>query len=210
MKTPFTSEQFFSIFEQYNSAVFPAQLILFILGLLALGLIHYQKPVKNGLITGFLALLWLWIGIVYHISFFTSINKAAYAFGGLFILQGLFLIVELFRNKLEFSFTGKREAYVGYFFILFGLIIYPLIGYLLEGSSVRTISVGLPCPTTILTFGFFMLTSRQFPKYLLIIPTLWAIIGTAAAVNFGVYQDYLMPLAALIADFYLMPRKKNI
>lgn len=108
-----------------------------------------------------------------------------------------------------YSFTGGTRSYLGYFFVLFGLIIYPVISYLLEGSFAKTITLGLPCPTTILTFGFLMLTSARFPKYLLIIPTLWAVIGTGAAVNLGIYQDYLMLASAIVADIYLLKRKKG-
>ena len=209
METPFTTEQFFEVFEKYNSAVFPIQLIF--IGLLILGifLIHSKRNIKNTLIGTFLGLLWLWIGVVYHISFFTSINKAAFGFGGLFIIQGIFFFIEVSRKKLEFLFTGKLREYIGYFFILFGLIIYPIISYLLESSFEDTISLGLPCPTTILTFGFLMITNNKLSKYLLIIPTIWAIIGTGAAINFGVYQDYIMLLSAIIADIYLIKRKKE-
>lgn len=160
-------------------------------------------------ITVLLGFLWLWIGIVYHIYFFTSINNAAYVFGGLFIIQGLLFLIEIFRNKLEFSLENKSWKYIGYIFILFGLFIYPIISYLLEGSFQKTISLGLPCPTTIFTFGFLMLTKDRFPKHLLIIPTVWAIIGTSAAINFGVYQDYFMLISAVMANIYLIKRKKH-
>lgn len=208
METPFTTEQFFEVFEKYNSAVFPFQLIILALGFLAVFLIPGNKNFQNSLIAGFLGFLWLWIGIFYHIAFFTSINKAAYAFGGLFIIQGIFFFIELFRKKLEFSFSGQLREYFGYFFIVFGLILYPIISYLLEASFVKTISLGLPCPTTIFTFGVLMLANNKLSKYLLIIPTIWAIIGTGAAINFDVYQDYFMILSAIIADFYLIKRKR--
>ena len=117
-------------------------------------------------------------------------------------------MIEILRKKLEYSFETKPWKIIGYIFILFGLFIYPIISYLLEGSFQNTISLGLPCPTTILTFGFLMLTENKFPKYLLIIPTIWAIIGTSAAINFGVYQDYFMLISAIMANIYLIKRKK--
>ena len=54
-----------------------------------------------------------------------------------------------------------------------------------------------------------MITNNKLSKYLLIIPTIWAIIGTGAATNFGVYQDYIMLLSAIIANIYLIKRKKE-
>lgn len=210
MKIPFTTEQFFEIIEKYNHAVFPAQLILILSGILSLILIHQKKDSKNKIIGGFLGILWIWTGIAYHFAFFTEINKAAYVFGGFFVLQGLLFLLETFpRKKLEFEFNGKFIDYLAYVFIIFGIIIYPIILYYLENSLGRTITLGLPCPSTILTFGFLMLTRSKLSKYLLIIPALWTIVGTGAAINFNVYPDYLMPVSALIAIIYLFVRKKG-
>lgn len=88
MKTPFTTEQFFLVFEHYNLKIFPAQLIIVILGIAALLLVHSKNRYKNKLIGCYLGLLWIWTGLVYHIVFFSGINKAAYVFGGIFIIQG--------------------------------------------------------------------------------------------------------------------------
>jgi hypothetical protein len=67
--------------------------------------------------------------------------------------------------------------------------------------------VGLPCPTTILTFGILLLSDKKFSKYLLIIPSLWAIIGITAVMRLGVYQDSMMLIAAIIADVWLIKSK---
>lgn len=208
MKTPFTTEQFFNVFEKYNSAMFPSQLIILFLGIVGLLLLHSKYLYKNKLIGAYLGVLWLWMGMAYHIGFFTEINKAAYIFGGIFILQGLLILYATFiKNRLVFDFIPKTKDYLGYFIILFGLIIYPVIGFILLGSFPKTISLGLPCPTTIFTFGFFMLSTSKFPKYLLVIPSLWAVIGLSAAINFGVYQDIMLPISAIIAVIVLFRKK---
>ncbi len=211
MQTPFTTEQFFQVFDRYNLSVFPIQLLIIILGIAAIILILSRAPFKNTWIGGFLGLLWIWIGVAYHIVFFSTINKVAYLFGAVFILQGIFFLIEaLIKKRIVFEFRKKLIDYVGYVFILYGLIIYPVLSFLSEKSLHRIIAPGLPCPSTILTFGFLILTNRKFPKYLIIIPSLWAIIGTSAAFNFGVYQDYLMIFAVIVADIYLITRKKPI
>lgn len=210
MNIPFTTELFFNVIENYNLSVFPAQIFISILALASVFLIHSKSRWKNKLIGGYLALLWIWIGIVYHLIFFTSINQAAYLFGAFFILQGvLFLFETIGRENLQFEFKRETSNVFAYFFIIFGIIIYPILLYFLEGSLNKTITLGLPCPSTILTFGFLMLTSKKFPKYLLIIPLLWTFVGTSAAFNFGVYPDYMMPLSAIIAIIYLVKRKSN-
>lgn len=210
MKTPFTPEQFFTIFEKYNQSVFPVQLIFILLAIGGLFLLHSKfSSIKNRLLPGFLGLLWIWNGLIYHMLFFAEINKAAYVFGGLFILQGLLFLWTAFRNeRFVFVFRLKAKELAGYFFILFGLIAYPIIGYLAGATATRTISLGLPCPTTIVTFGLLMLAGGNFPRYLLIIPSLWALVGFSAAFNFGVYQDFMLPVSAIVADIYLVRRKR--
>jgi hypothetical protein len=209
MNVPFTTEQFFNVIKDYNVAFFPIQLILILAGIFAVVLIHSKSSIRNSVIGSFLGFLWIWIGIAYHLVFFTTINQAAYVFGVLFILQGLlFLFDTFFRKKLEFEFKPQGKDYIAYFFILFGLIIYPVLIYFIENSVETTITLGLPCPSTIFTFGLLMLTTVKFSKYLLIIPSIWAVIGTSAAFNFGVYPDYLMIISAIIANFYLVRRKK--
>jgi hypothetical protein len=198
MTTPFTPEQFFNVFALYNAAVFPAQVIIMIFGILGVFAVRSGLVWKNRFISGMLASLWLWTGIVYHVTFFSAINNAANIFGGLFVLEGLYLLWEgVFRDRLKYEFSPTMKGYLGYFFILYGLLIYPVISYLIESQAERIISPGLPCPTTILTFGFFMLAAPKFPKYLLILPALWALIGISAVINLGVYQDLMMQVAAI-------------
>jgi hypothetical protein len=89
------------------------------------------------------------------------------------------------------------------------LIIYPVIGYLIEPNLSRTVSVGLPSPTIILTFGFLLLCDKKFSKYLLIIPSLWAVIGISGIIKLGVYQDSIMLIAAIIADIWILKDKSQ-
>lgn len=209
MKLPFTTEQFFNVIEKYNLTMFPFQLIILLLGIICLFLLHSKLSAKDKLIGIFIGILWIWIGVAYHLVYFTVINKAAFLFGGIFILEGIFILINTFgKNRLIFTFTLQAKDYLGYFFILYGLIIYPIISYFVEGSFERTIVMGLPCPSTIFTFGFFILTSNKFPKYLLIIPSLWAVLGLSAAINIGVFQDVMILIAAITADIILIRRKK--
>lgn len=203
MKTPFTTDQFYQVFERYNSTVFPAQLIFLILGVAALFLILSEKSQIIKLIAGFIGILWIWMGLIYHIAFFAEINKAAYLFGLIFILQGILILINAASDRLVFSFKPERRIYFGLFFIIFGLIIYPAIGLFIHGTANPVISLGLPCPTTIFTLGFFMLTNSKFPGYLLIIPSLWAIVGLSAAINFGIYQDLMILITAFFAIYFL-------
>lgn len=208
MKTPFSTEQFFSVLEKYNTSVFPMQLIFLAAGLFLLFWIRSAKNQNSKLPGIFVGLLWLWMGIGYHYLFFTTINKAAWLFGSLFVLQGIFILTEtLIRNHLVQKSLHKNMVNFGLLLIIYGLLIYPAVSYFSEGSLTSIISAGLPCPTTILTFGLFLIYSGKFPRYLLIIPTLWSVIGISAALNFGVYQDFVMVAAAIVVNLWLFRRK---
>jgi hypothetical protein len=61
---------------------------------------------------------------------------------------------------------------------------------------------GLPCPTTIFTIGMLAFLSSPFPRYVFAIPIAWALVGTQAALLFGIYED-LGLLAAGLAGLWL-------
>lgn len=210
MKTPFTTEQFLGIFEKYNTNVFPMQILLIAGGLLSLYLLSFNKK-PGSLFTGiFLGLIWIWTGLVYQILFFREINKAAFVFGLVFILQGCFFLYEgLKSRRIDTGVDKSLRAYTGYLLMLTGLVIYPLVSLVLKGNVETTITPGLPCPTTIFTFGALLASKKMVPGYLLVVPALWSLVGISAAINFGIYQDFIMPLAAVTAIVWLMNTKRT-
>lgn len=78
MKTPFSTDQFFEVFRNYNETVYPMQVILYLICITAIVLIFKPNNKSDKIISSMLGFLWIWIGIVYHLIFFTAINKAAY------------------------------------------------------------------------------------------------------------------------------------
>jgi Family of unknown function (DUF6064) len=210
MKTPFTVEQFLEVFGDYNEAVFPMQVIFYIIGSAAIYLAIRPLPGSNGMISAVLAFLWLWMGIVYHLIFFTAINKAAYVFGFTFILQGiLFLSLGVLQNKLSFSFRPDASGITGIILILFALIMYPVLGYTIGHRYPLSPTFGLPCPTTIFTFGLLLLTDKKFPIAILIIPFIWSVIGFTAAFQFGIVEDTGLLVSGLLSLSMLLYRNRR-
>src|SRR5210317_597727 len=105
MEFPFSVKDFLNVFKSYNQAVFPIQILFYIMAVVSVYLLFKPTDKSGKLISALLAFFWFWIGIVYHIIFFTSINKAAYFFGVLFIIQGIiFLFYSLYKNDLLFEY----------------------------------------------------------------------------------------------------------
>jgi hypothetical protein len=210
MKTPFTAEQFFEVFRNYNESVFPLQL-LFYLGS-AFIIIETLKPTakSNKIISGILGIFWLWMGVVYHLIYFSSINKAAYMFGALFILQGiLFIAFGVLSNKLSFKFQSGVYSITGLILMAFALVVYPILGYVLGHRYPSSPSFGLPCPTTIFTFGVLLLTDKKIPATILPIPLIWSLIGFTAAFQFGVLEDLGLLIAGLLTTSMLFIRNRK-
>jgi len=209
MKLPFTLEQFLDIFRQYNISVWPIQVVLVILAITATYFSIFKKSYSDKIIVSILAFLWLWIGIVYHLIYFSSINKAAIVFGSLFIIQSLlFFYFGIIKGKLRFQFSLNRYGITGMVLILFALIIYPLLAYWLGHVYPSSPTFGLPCPTTIFTFGILLFSSSRVPVIVIIIPAIWSIIGFSAAVSLGMKEDTWLLIAALICT--IMTIYKNM
>src|SRR6188474_3107281 len=132
MKIPFSTDEFLGVFERYNEGVWPSQLILYVLAMIALLAIYRNDKRGRQVLFAVLSLLWVWMGLVYHITYFSSINKAAYGFGMLFIIQGIvFAYVGIIRDKFSFDMRIDLYSIIGIVFVVYALIAYPLLGIVL-------------------------------------------------------------------------------
>ena len=211
MKLPFTLSQFLEVFKNYNEAVFPMQFIFYLISAVVIFLVIKPNTISDKIISIILSFLWLWMGIAYHLIFFKIINKAAYLFGGFFIIQGiLFLVFGVFQNKFSFNFEKDKYGITGMALIVFALMIYPVLGYFLGHIYPSSPTFGLPCPTTIFTFGILLLNTKKCPVSILIIPFIWSIIGLMAAFQFGILEDTGLSVASLVAMSLLIFRNKKL
>lgn len=211
MKTPFTSDQFFQVLAEYNRSVFPWQGFIFIAGVYVVYRTINPNTKSDKIVSLTLSLLWLWMGIMYHLLFFTTINNAAYGFGAFFIIQaGLFMYAGVANDNFSFEFKSDRYGMSGIALIIYALIIYPILGYYLGHVYPASPTFGLPCPTTIFTFGVLLLSKGKCPMAILIIPVAWSFIGFMAAFNFGVLEDTGLIIAALYTVPMLMFRNRKV
>ncbi len=196
MKTPFITTQFLEVFCDYNETVYPMQVLLYLMAAFAAFLTIMKKPKSGKTISLILAFFWLWMGVAYHGVFFSAINKLAYVFEIVFIIQGiLFLLFGVLKGKISFQYNHDIYGITGWLLIVFALFIYPLLWSLGNHAYPYSPTFGLPCPTTIFTFGLILLSDRKFPIVLLVIPFLWSVLGINAALNFGILEDWSLIIA---------------
>ncbi len=198
---PFTREQFLAAFVTYNETIWPLQIAAYGLGLVAVAALFRPGRGSDRVIAAALTLMWVWTGVAYHGLFFAPINKAAYGFAALFVLQGAaFFYAGAIRDGLAFGFRSDPAAWVGAVFVLYAAIAYPLIGVALGHAPVELPMFGVtPCPVTIFTFGMLLMTTMRFSRWLLVIPFAWSLIGGSAAILLDVKQDWLLLISGIMA-----------
>jgi len=208
MGLPFTVEQFYSVFRQYNETIWPGQILLFISALTAVILVFVPRRWSNVLLSSYLAFIWAWVALAYHLAFFASINQLAYVFSVLSLSGAIVFCLEgVIRRRLHFAWTGRGRGWVGLALIVFALVVYPMWSWYAGHGYPFMPTFGLPCPTTIFTIGLLSFLNRPHPRTPFIIPVLWCLMGAQAAFLLGVTQDMGLIVAGLIAIVLLVRAK---
>jgi hypothetical protein len=207
MSLPFTREQFFDVFARYNEGVMPLQLGLFLLALSAFGAMVVRRRGSDRVVSAILAGLWAWMAIVYHFIYFAPVNPAAPLFAAMFLAAAaLFAWAGVVRGRLVFDGESRARRVVGHALITYALVGYPLLSLLLGRQFPELPTFGLPCPTTIFTIGMLAFLSLPFPRYVLVLPIVWAFIGGQAALSLGVYEDIGLLVAGLAGVWLVFDR----
>lgn len=208
MRLPFTSDQFLDVFRQYNQAVWPVQWVLAAMGVITVVLALRDEPRASRLVSVLLAVLWFWMAIAYHLAFFADLSRVGIVFGVAFGLQGALLSWLAVRKQVTLYRPRSLAAMsIGAVLIVYALILYPMLGALLGHRYPTSPTFGVPCPTTIFTLGLMVSAGGSIPRRLLIVPLAWAVVGTSAALNLGMTEDFGLLGAAILAAGVLLARR---
>jgi Family of unknown function (DUF6064) len=208
VQLPFTPDQFFGVFAEYNRRFWPIAIVLWIMT--AATLVATRQPNGKGRALNYLlSALWMWNAVAYHALLFTQINPAAWLFAGLFGVQSLLLLSPGLRGSMSGSTIATPPLrWVGMALLCYALA-YPLLSLSLGHGYPGTPTFGVPCPTAILTIGILLTVWAGASRWLSVIPALWGLVGGSAAVLLAVWTDYvllgagvLLVLVLVIAPFH--------
>ena len=195
MELPFSHDAFLDVFGAYNTLLWPAVVLLWAItaGLAA-------RWFRTGLLNGrtFFALLavhWAWSAIAYHWFFFRGINRAAAFFAVLFVLEAAAFAWLSVMSRGHARVNGSPRGVIGGALVLYGLV-YPFIGLAFGLELPRLPLFAVPCPTTLVTAGL-LVTSVGVPRWVNVLPILWAVIGSSAAFVLGIRADLALMVAGL-------------
>ena len=101
----FSDEVYRAVLAQYNRDTAVVVVLLVIAGVVLLAALARGARLPAAPVYSVLAAAWLWLGTVFHASYFATVNLAAQWLAVGALLQGVLL--------LQFAFAGGRSARVG-------------------------------------------------------------------------------------------------
>ena len=165
---------------------------------------------KDKIINLVLSLFWLWMGIVYHLMYFSEINLAAIVFGGAFIIQGLiFAYFGILKRQIQYSPEKTVYSVTGTIVAVYGLLVYPILSFSFGHIFPKMPTFGLPCPTTIFTIGILLFSKNRLPWYIYLIPLLWSFVGVSAALTLSIKEDFALGITGAVGLVYFLSKSKR-
>lgn len=194
----FSARTYYRLFELYNRAIWPAQVLALLLGLVILWRLH-RGSTRQGLVTVILAAGWLWTAWAYLVENYDTINWAARYFAIGFVIEAVLLIwAGVIRDRLLFQPYKDWISRTGVGLFVFALVVQPSIGPLVgrDWKQIEIFGVA-PDPTVLATLGILLTVDKRPPWGLMIIPLLWCGLSGTTLWTMGSPDAWVMPVAAL-------------
>jgi hypothetical protein len=199
----FSPRTYYRLFEIYNAAIWPAQIVAIGLGLTIMALLpRAAMDVRRGrLIAAILAACWLWVALAFHAHRYATINTAAVDFAWAFGLEAALLIwMGIVGGRLLFEQPVDPAGRAGLWIFLFALVVEPLVGPLLgRGWKAVEIFGVAPDPTAVATLGILLLAKTRRCWLLMVIPTVWCAITGATLLAMKAQDASIPAVAATLA-----------
>ncbi|MXQ12205.1 DUF6064 family protein [Microvirga makkahensis] len=195
----FSARTYYRLFELYNRAIWPAQILALLSGLVVLWRLHRPGAWQGAVVATILAAGWLWTAWAYLVEHFDTINWAARYFAVAFVVEALLLTwAGVVRDRLAFQPDSHWTGRTGMGLVLFALVVHPLIGPLVGRSWTQAEIFGVtPDPTALATLGVLLTVDKRPRSSLMIIPLIWCAISGATLWTMAPPDFWVMPVATL-------------
>jgi hypothetical protein len=197
----FSPRTYHRLFELYNAAVWPAQAVAVLLGLLALGLLRRGGAVAGPAVAAILAVCWAWVAIAFHLDRYATINWTAPWIAAGFLAQAALLVLAgVIGGRLSVPSRLDAAGRAGVGIALFAMLAQPAIGLLLGRPWRQAEIFGVAAdPTAIGTLGLLLALAGPSRWVLMILPALWCAATGATLWAMSAPDAWVAPAAALLA-----------
>ena len=205
----FSPRTYYRLFEIYNAAIWPAQIVAVALGAAILGLLRRAGAARGRWIAAILSAGWLWIAIAFHLHRYATINWAAVYFAGAFGLEAALLFwTGVLRGRLMFEPDASTARRAGLWIFLFALLVEPLFCPLLgrgwQGVEIFGVT---PDPTAVATLGLLLAAAGRVRWELVLVPAIWCAISGATLTAMKARDAWVLPLAGALVLFLAFRRR---
>jgi hypothetical protein len=210
MDFSFNLDRFLALLQNYNLAVWPLQIIAYVLGIAALALTIRKMKYSASVILAILAFFWLWTGGIFNLLYFRPFYPLAIVFSVLFVVQGIiFILAAAGKPKISFQLRMDLSSLVAVVMALYALAGYPLLETLWGRGYPRSLAFGLvPCPTTLFTLAILLLADKKLPWYVFAIPLFYSFGGIVPIVS-GIHEDIGLVVGGVLALIFLLGRHRT-
>ena len=197
-------------FESYNRRIFPLQVAMAGVAIGMVGLLFFLSGATTTILfKAFLSITFGWIGAAF-LFLMDDVRKrmpfVSYATAATYLPLVVILIIDIFSRHAAYRIPQPGwRLYVSLFMMFWGIILYPLSGYMIGHRYPRVPLFGaMPCPTNIFAIG--MLTcfaSNQLEITALFILSSMAVIGSVKAAIIGYDGECIREdIALLVTGLY--------
>lgn len=210
MDLKFSFDEFMTMLVDYNETIWPLQIVVYVVTFATLVMMFMQFRPAGKIFAAWLGVLWIWVGVVFNLMYFSKLTQGAIVFGVIFLIQAvLFLYGGFVRNDMSFRFNAGWRGLTGLVIMLYALIGYPALEYVWGRGYPEILPFGLaPCPLTVFTLGLLLLSVRKLPGYLVILPVLYSF-GGIVPVSLGIKEDIGLIISGLLVLILWLLQKRN-
>ncbi len=206
----FSIEEFLLVLESYNLAIWPLQIIAYLLVLSALYFSFKPTRYSPQIVLAILSFFWFFNGIVFCFSYWAPTHIFGYIFGISCSLQGLLFLYGIKTSDIAVGYRSNNYTLTGILFVLYAILGYQLLGYFIGHTYPKFFAVGLvPCPTTIFTFGIFLIFNKKIPIKYVVIPFIISSGGFLAAYN-GIFEDIGLVIIGILGTVLIIRRDRQV
>jgi len=205
----FSPRTYYRLFELYNAALWPAHLLAAVAGLVILACMLREGRGWRAA-CALLGACWLWVGWVFLLDRYATINWAAAWFAGLFVVQAILLVLAGAAGGSSGEMSRSRGA-AAITLLVFALAVYPSIGIAVGRPWTQAeVFAMAPDPTALGTLGFALLAPTAGRRWLLLaIPLLWCAISGATLWTMEAPEAPVLPAAGLVALIVAASRRQG-
>ena len=215
-----TVDQFYEYIISYNNTFWPVMGLTYLLAIIVLYFSYKKTEFSNKVISGILAFLWLWSGLIFWIGTFGPYSLSIFnltipgiwiVLGIVFIIQGcLFIFFGIINPSISVKIEKNSYFYLGLLYVLFAMFVYPLIGFLTGHSYPGYPIFGtFPCPVTIFSFGILLWTDKKINLRLIVLPLIYALCGILPVMLYEVLADLGLIVFGIVGFILITYRNKN-